>query len=368
MRPRHKTSLLAVFAFLGVLLASESVGAQGDEAGPVIEWSVGDGVGGVDLPLVVTGQTTGPHGLKRLDVSVGLGLQTRKFTATGGRFAIVVFGEPTGSRGRFILGVEITDFQDNVAVRTAEIAGRRPSISLDPLEPVELEYPIQLGGTANSGFRAAELKVEASVGGRSIPARVQFGGAEYGGVQQFNYWFDPRLLKNWVWAPGDTLDVTFSMVDLAKRRVERVLQVPLPRVDLYCGGYGVTTNLADRDWPTNGADVILGTPGPDLIYGLEGPDVICGLGGDDVIVAGGGNDVVNAGPGNDLVFGEAGNDVIEGRLGDDRLFGGDGNDRLIGNSGEDTLRGEDGADTANGGINRDTCEAETQVSCEGLAA
>ena len=69
-------------------------------------------------------------------------------------------------------------------------------------------------------------------------------------------------------------------------------------------------------------------------------------------------------PGNDIILGLEGNDGIRGISGNDCLIGGPGNDRLIGNNGNDILIGEAGDDAAFGGNGTDTCDAESENSCE----
>lgn len=151
---------------------------------------------------------------------------------------------------------------------------------------------------------------------------------------------------------------------------------------------------------TKKAETLNGTPGNDLIMGMEGADTIRGNGGDDCILGGIGADTINGGAGNDVIFGEqhadtinggAGNDFIVGADGADSINGGAGQDQIFGNnhadslnggddddyieggdapdtlrggSGNDTLLGQNGIDTANGNAGTDTCDAETESSCE----
>ncbi len=149
------------------------------------------------------------------------------------------------------------------------------------------------------------------------------------------------------------------------------------------------------------AETLIGTEGNDLIMGLEGSDIIHGNGGHDCILGGRGaensifggegNDVIFGNEGADSIYGEDGDDLIIGGLGADTLRGGNGNDHLIGNESADLLEGGNdndllegndssdtldgeagddiiigglGIDSANGGLNIDTCDAETEVSCE----
>ena len=169
---------------------------------------------------------------------------------------------------------------------------------------------------------------------------------------------------------------------------------------------------------TSGNDRINGTSGNDLIFAFEGNDRIFSHGGDDCIVAGLGNDEARGETGNDIIFGNEGNDLLIGAVGNDKLIGGAendtirgennndviegnegndkitggngndlmdggdnnddlsgengqdqilgsfGNDKLIGGAGNDTLLGNDGVDNANGQSGTDTCDAETETSCE----
>ena len=151
---------------------------------------------------------------------------------------------------------------------------------------------------------------------------------------------------------------------------------------------------------TSKAETLTGTPGNDLIIGLEGADKINGNSGDDCILGGSGADSINGNNGNDAIFGEDDADTINGNNGkdlldggkgadsikgqndedhliggqdadtldggnsDDLLEGGDAADTLKGGNGKDILIGDAGIDFANGGPNIDTCDAETEVSCE----
>ncbi len=60
-----------------------------------------------------------------------------------------------------------------------------------------------------------------------------------------------------------------------------------------------------------------------------------------------------------------------GFTGTDTLRGGPGDDQLAGSSGSDSLTGDDGVDSADGGplsgsdSGVDTCDAETEIRCEG---
>ncbi|MBI2621659.1 MAG: hypothetical protein HYW63_03400 [Candidatus Levybacteria bacterium] len=127
---------------------------------------------------------------------------------------------------------------------------------------------------------------------------------------------------------------------------------------------------------------IFGGPGNDVIFGNEGADSIYGQGGDDTMFGGEGADKISGGTGNDHLIGGDDADVLEGGPGNDHLEGGDGPDDLRGGAGNDLLEGQDGADTmrgnsgqdnliggagndfAHGGGGTDTCDAETEISCE----
>lgn len=89
---------------------------------------------------------------------------------------------------------------------------------------------------------------------------------------------------------------------------------------------------------TNNNDVIVGTKGHDIIKGYKGEDLICG---------GAGNDEIRGGNHIDTIYGEAGHDLIIGGRGGDTLIGGAGDDKAIGKGGEN-----------------DSCDAETEKSCE----
>lgn len=116
---------------------------------------------------------------------------------------------------------------------------------------------------------------------------------------------------------------------------------------------------------TNGPDNLNGTASMDLIFGYGGNDKINGKADDDCLVGGLGVDTINGGSGNDVIFGENGNDKLNGDSGNDTIFGGNDNDTMTGGSGNDSLTGEAGAsDSANGNTGTDTCNAETETSCE----
>ena len=99
----------AVLALAASLSAAPTAGAQ---ATPTITWNVADETPGVVLPIVVVGQVDGPSGIRALDVSVNLGLTTAKYTGTGGWFAVVIDGRPTGGGGRIILDVTANLWND----------------------------------------------------------------------------------------------------------------------------------------------------------------------------------------------------------------------------------------------------------------
>lgn len=352
-----------VVALLATVSATTPVAAQQQET---ISWNVDDVNAGVILPLVVVGQVSGDSGIRSLDVSVNLGLSAQKYTSTGGWFAVVVTGEPDGNRGRFTLQVSTTLFNGRTASRSADFIGQRPLLSLDPIQPSELHYPLEITGVANNGFRDAMLISEASIDGRPVSQGFVSPDSGYQDeTYSFVYWLDPRLIRGWVWEPGSTLTLTIRNTDIANRNTVRTVDVPLPRVDKYCEGFGVTADISLGQFGTLYKDVILGTPGDDLIYGGDGNDVICGLGGNDVIFGGDGFDVLNGGQGNDILIGGDGNDTLSGRIGSDTLSGELGDDTLLGGVGQDTLDGGDGTDALRGGAGLDMCtNGENVGGCE----
>lgn len=111
-------------------------------------------------------------------------------------------------------------------------------------------------------------------------------------------------------------------------------------------------------------DSIFGGEGNDVIFGNEDADSIYGENGDDLIIGGPGADNLYGGEGNDVIFGNENTDLLEGDSGNDFLQGGDGPDSLSGGAGDDNLVGDGGMDDANGGANTDTCDAESEISCE----
>ena len=124
---------------------------------------------------------------------------------------------------------------------------------------------------------------------------------------------------------------------------------------------------------TNGNDLIVGFEGNDNIEGGNGNDCLIGNQGNDAIEGGNGNDIVEGGEGFDRISGSNGNDKVEGGEGNDNIDGGNGNDQIQGNSGDDTLiggngnddlSGGDGIDSARGDLGTDSCDAETETSCE----
>jgi len=129
----------------------------------------------------------------------------------------------------------------------------------------------------------------------------------------------------------------------------------------------------DRIDGSNGDDVLIGGDGNDVIDGSNGDDRINGGEGNDKILASNGNDQIDAGGGNDQVEGSNGNDDIilgsgndkaDGGNGNDIIQGNEGNDTLVGRNGNDILLGGPGTDSANGNLGVDTCNAETEISCE----
>ena len=115
---------------------------------------------------------------------------------------------------------------------------------------------------------------------------------------------------------------------------------------------------------TAGNDKIKGTNKNDLIFTFEGDDTVDASNGNDCVIGGPGNDKINVSNGNDFAFGEEGNDNLDGSNGKDYLDGGAGNDTIKGSNDNDKLFGGDGTDSTTGGNGRDTCEAESEVSCE----
>lgn len=82
----------------------------------------------------------------------------------------------------------------------------------------------------------------------------------------------------------------------------------------------------------------------ERIFGREVADMIDALAGDDSVQGAGGDDHLFGGTGDDDLFGEAGNDTLEGGPGDDYLDGGDGDDHLSGGLGTDIYFGKGGID------------------------
>lgn len=113
-----------------------------------------------------------------------------------------------------------------------------------------------------------------------------------------------------------------------------------------------------------GNDNVLSGGGKDCIVLGEGNDSADGGTGNDVIDAGGGDDRVSASSDQDVVYGGAGNDNLTGGSSNDKVFGQGGNDNIEGGSGNDLLIGGDGVDFAKGGTGTDTCDAETETTCE----
>lgn len=138
----------------------------------------------------------------------------------------------------------------------------------------------------------------------------------------------------------------------------------------------------DCIYTEEGDDKVSASNGVDIIYGGDGNDNIDGGTENDIIYGGNGNDKIKGGRNNDLIYGENGNDKLEGGTHDDKLYGGDGddeisggsgndegygendNDELSGGSGDDLLIGGNNIDEVNGGSGTDTCDAETESSCE----
>lgn len=142
---------------------------------------------------------------------------------------------------------------------------------------------------------------------------------------------------------------------------------------------------------TEGPDIFEGTAARDVVVALGGADIIHGNGGDDVICAGTGGDTVYGGPGDDLIIGGRGNDELRGGNGEDvvrgakgrdevrggnapdvvvggdgfdRAYGGGDDDVVKGGGGDDTLWGGTGNDVAAGQEDTDSCQAETESTCE----
>ena len=124
---------------------------------------------------------------------------------------------------------------------------------------------------------------------------------------------------------------------------------------------------------SNGNDVILGGEGTDTINGSNGNDLLIGGAGDDKLSGSNGDDEIFGNEGNDKIDGSNGNDYMIGGPGNDRFDGGNGNDYVEGNDGDDQMRGRNGndmllggddTDYARGDLGRDTCDAETEISCE----
>jgi Ca2+-binding RTX toxin-like protein len=138
----------------------------------------------------------------------------------------------------------------------------------------------------------------------------------------------------------------------------------------------------DPIFGTSRGERLRGTPGNDLVIGFEGGDRLIGLGGDDCLIGNEGGDRLDGGDGNDILFGNQQGDSLNGGDGEDKLFGGDQgdglnggdgddfldggaqSDGLRGGSGDDELIGGPGSDSARGGSGFDTCDAESEQSCE----
>jgi hypothetical protein len=122
-----------------------------------------------------------------------------------------------------------------------------------------------------------------------------------------------------------------------------------------------------------GADTIRGNGGDDVICAGTGNDTVYAGLGDDVIIGGRGNDKLHGGGGQDIVRGARGRDVVRGgNAADlvvggnaiDRVYGGGGDDVVRGGGGDDTLWGNAGVDLAAGQGDTDSCQAETELTCE----
>lgn len=112
------------------------------------------------------------------------------------------------------------------------------------------------------------------------------------------------------------------------------LYVGHPSCSADCENNGYTTTING----TSGGDTLNGTSANERINGLGGNDTIYGNAGDDTIYAGSGADTVSGGSGDDCMWGEGGNDSLTGNTGS--------------------------LDFADGGAGTDTCNAESEVSCE----
>jgi Ca2+-binding RTX toxin-like protein len=117
-----------------------------------------------------------------------------------------------------------------------------------------------------------------------------------------------------------------------------------------CGDWGVCVGTCGSSDPCDNnayTTTINGTSGGDTLTGTAANELINGLGG------------------NDTIYGNAGDDTIYGGSGADTVYGGSGDDCMYGEGGNDHLTGDTGSsDFADGGAGTDTCNAETEVSCE----
>ena len=103
---------------------------------------------------------------------------------------------------------------------------------------------------------------------------------------------------------------------------------------------------------------------PAQCAGMTFDRVIVGTGDNDTLAGTGLRDLILGGGGADTLSGGAGNDCLIGGEGNDRLSGGSGNDKLLGDAGSDRLNGDSGTDAAVGGTQSDTCDAESETTCE----
>lgn len=143
---------------------------------------------------------------------------------------------------------------------------------------------------------------------------------------------------------------------------------------------GETQN--DVIFGNSGEDLVIGAVGNDTLFGGEGNDVVRGENNDDEIFGNGGNDKITGGNGDDqidagegaddvssengidTILGGAGNDKLDGGAGNDNIHGNENDDLLNGKSGNDVLFGDEDTDIAIGHAGIDTCDAESELSCE----
>lgn len=135
-----------------------------------------------------------------------------------------------------------------------------------------------------------------------------------------------------------------------------------------CAGGAVThvgTAAGEKIVGTSDNDVMDGRGGRDILVGRGGMDILCGGPGNDKLKGGPDVDVLLGGGGSDTLIGGGGWDFAVGGAGPDTIKGGGGTDFLLGEGKPDTIYGGKGpGDVADGGAGSDTCEAETETSCE----